>query len=126
MELIDGIMAKAERALISAEQTLELGHADFAASRAYYGIFYVASALLEVRGIRFRKHGAVIGQFGLYFARPRVLDPAYHRLLIDAERIRINADYRIEPAPEEVIVRELIADGRDFLSAARIYLETLR
>jgi uncharacterized protein (UPF0332 family) len=122
MGLVDGLMEKAERAFISAEQTLDLGHADFAVSRAYYGIFYVASALLEARGIRFRKHSAVIGQFGLYIARPRVLNPAYHRLLIDAERMRINADYRIEPLPEEDVVREFIADGRAFLDAGRAYL----
>jgi uncharacterized protein (UPF0332 family) len=104
---------------------LIFGHVDFAASRAYYGIFYIASALLEARGVRLRKHGAVMGQFGLYFAKPRILDPAYHRLLIDAQRMRLNADYRIEPMPGEEVVRELIEEGRKFLMAARAYIEHL-
>lgn len=122
---IEGFLEKAERALDFAERTLDYGHSDFAASRAYYGIFYVASALLEARGIRFRKHSAVVGQFGLYFAKPRILDPAYHRLLIDAQHMRLESDYQLEPVAEAGIVREFIADGRSFLRAARAYLGTL-
>jgi hypothetical protein len=36
--------------------------------------------------------------------------------------MRINADYRIEPLPEEDVVREFIADGRAFLDAGQAYL----
>jgi uncharacterized protein (UPF0332 family) len=122
MDPIDGFLEKAERSFDFAERTLDYGHIDFAASRAYYAIFYIASALLEARGIRFRKHSAVVGQFGLYFAKPRILDPAYHRLLIDAQHMRLEADYQLEPVAEEDVVREFIADGRAFLDAGRAYL----
>ncbi len=38
-----GLLEKAARALQAAERLLEGGDADFAASRAYYAMFYVAS-----------------------------------------------------------------------------------
>ena len=36
----------------------------FAASRAYYAMFYAAEALLQSRGLAFSKHSAVHAAFG--------------------------------------------------------------
>jgi uncharacterized protein (UPF0332 family) len=40
--LLDQLLAKAGRSFEVAENLLEAGHPDFAASRAYYGSFYMA------------------------------------------------------------------------------------
>ncbi len=40
------------------------GYLDFAASRAYYALFYVAEALLLERGLSYSSHSAVIAAFG--------------------------------------------------------------
>jgi uncharacterized protein (UPF0332 family) len=45
------------------------GDIDFAASRAYYSLFYIASALLLSRGLSFSSHSGVIANFGKEFAR---------------------------------------------------------
>lgn len=42
---------------------LKEGYFDFAASRAYYAMFYVAEALLAVIGHSYSKHSAVISAF---------------------------------------------------------------
>ena len=55
---------------------------DFAASRAYYALFYVAEALLLAEGFSFSSHAAVIAGFGKTFARPQRLDPRFHRYLM--------------------------------------------
>ena len=39
-EILDNLLAKAQRSFEAAEGLLEDGHADFAASRAYLGCFY--------------------------------------------------------------------------------------
>jgi uncharacterized protein (UPF0332 family) len=42
----NALLEKSERAIKSAEHTLADGDLDFAASRAYYALFYIAEALL--------------------------------------------------------------------------------
>ena len=49
---------KAERSLAAAGRLLEAGDYDFAVSRAYYAMFYVARALLLTRDVRRSKHSA--------------------------------------------------------------------
>lgn len=124
MSEIEDLLYKAERSLAAAERLLEEGDADFAASRAYYGYFYVAEALLFSKGLRFSRHGQVIAQYGLHFARDEVLDRRFHKLFDDAFSLRQTADYSTEPAPEPEKVRELIEGGNDFLTEARRYMRS--
>src|SRR6185436_141598 len=111
------LLTKAERSFRAAGILLSSGDSDFAASRAYYGLFYTAQALLLTQGLRFSRHGQVIAQYGLHFAKTRRLDPRFHRLLDEAFRIRQSADYTIEvPAPD--LVRTTIQEGLHFLDEA--------
>lgn len=119
------LLEKAARSIRSAEYLLENGDTDFAASRIYYACFYVAEALLLTRGLHFSRHGQVHGQYGLLFAKTKLLDPAFHRLLDDAFELRQAADYQAEVTIKPEVVQELIEGGRSFLAAASRYLEEL-
>lgn len=113
------LLGKAGRSFDAAELLLRAGNADFAASRAYYGCFYVAEALLLSEGKHFSRHGQVVAQFGRHFAKEGRMDRRFHRLLDDAFSLRQLADYAIEADVDAGEVRELIAEGRNFLDAAR-------
>jgi uncharacterized protein len=119
---IDLLIAKSERAFSAAQRLLSDGDADFAVSRAYYGYFYIAQALLLEKGLEFSRHGQVLAQYGLHFAKSRELDPKYHRLLDRAFSFRQRADYDAAAAPDPDVVEELIRAGWDFMQAARTYL----
>ncbi|MGH3146860.1 MAG: HEPN domain-containing protein, partial [Rubrobacter sp.] len=97
-EVLDNLLAKAQRSFEAAEGLLEDGHPDFATSRAYYGCFYTAEALLLSKGLSYSRHSQVIAQFGRHFAKTGELDARYHRLLIEAFRLRQAADYSAAPA----------------------------
>jgi uncharacterized protein (UPF0332 family) len=116
---------KAEESFKAAELLLGAGSPGFASSRAYYGCFYIAHALLLTRGHRFSSHGQVIGQYGLLFARPHLLDRRFHQLLIRASELRKFGDYQVEVPIDSEVVADLIRDGRDFLLAASRYLRDL-
>jgi len=58
---IEGYVAKADESLAAAGELLKNGHPDFAASRAYYAVFYAASAALLQKGLTFRTHRGLIG-----------------------------------------------------------------
>lgn len=90
------LLEKASRAIRAAETLSREGESDFAVGRAYYAMFYTASALLAARGRRFRKHSGVHAAFGAEFAKTAELDPKFHRWLIDAFDRRIAGDYGVD------------------------------
>ena len=63
------LLDKTDRSIAAGESALADGHVEAAANRAYYAMFYVAEALLNERGLYFRKHGGVHGAFGEHFAK---------------------------------------------------------
>jgi uncharacterized protein (UPF0332 family) len=125
MNGIQALLEKAERSFQAAKILVESGTSDFAASRAYYGCFYVAEALLLSRGQTFSSHTQVISQYGLIFARTDELDRRFHQLLLRAFKIRQFADYQVEVAIEDETAMDLIRGGLEFLQAASDYLANL-
>jgi uncharacterized protein (UPF0332 family) len=96
MSEIEALMRRAKDSLAAARSILREGFPDFAAARAYYAMFYVASALLAHCGQSFTSHSAVISAFGREFAKPGRMDPKFHRWLIAAQNLRNIGDYGIE------------------------------
>ena len=116
------LLAKASRAIAAAKLLLQARDADFAAGRAYYAMFYVAEALLAEKGRRFRRHSAVQAAYGDEFAKTAVLDPQFHRWLLDASDKRILGDYGVEAALSPDDVRTMLEHARAFWQAASQYL----
>ena len=123
MSEADRLLRKAARSFDVAEEILEAGHPDFAVARAYYGCFYIAQALLQSRGLVFTRHGQVIAQYGLHFAKTGLLDVRFHTLLINSFALRQGADYGDETVIEAREVLEVIRQGREFLAAASASLK---
>jgi uncharacterized protein (UPF0332 family) len=119
---IRALLDKARRAFAAADRLLRDGDSDFAASRGYYGYFYVAQALLLSKGLEFSRHGQVVAQYGLHFAKNAELDPRFHRLLDRAFTFRQRADYSATSLPDPELVEELIREGFSFLAAAEDFL----
>ena len=87
------LLNKAQKSLDASQELMEKGFYDFAISRAYYAMFYVAEALLDQEGLSFSSHAAVIGAFGKHLARTGKVPVELHRQLIDAQSMRTSADY---------------------------------
>jgi uncharacterized protein (UPF0332 family) len=112
-------LAKAEHAIEVAEDLIESGHAPDAASKVYYAMFYAAQALLKSEGIDVVKHSAVESAVGYYFAKPGRIEKRYHRMLINARKVREKADYDIEEEVVEPVASLKREEGRAFLKAIR-------
>jgi len=69
------------------------GFTGFAAAQSYYTMFYLTEALLLSKGLHYSSHSAVIAAFGKEFAKTGLLDPKFHRYLIDAEERREDGHY---------------------------------
>ncbi|MEB3225553.1 MAG: HEPN domain-containing protein [Synechococcus sp.] len=110
------LIQKAQKSLDAAKELKALGYYDFAISRAYYSMFYIASAFLESQELNFSKHSAVIAAFGKHFAKTQIVNPKYHRYLIDAQKARSQADYNTSIEFSEAEVNDYLQQAEDFLN----------
>jgi len=123
-ESSEQLLQKASRAIEAANTLLDNGLSEFSTGRAYYAMFYTAEALLNEKGLRFRKHGGVHSAFGEHFIKANLFDAKYHRWILDAFDRRIESDYGTEVLVINEDTLELIEQAKEFLQAARAFLET--
>lgn len=112
------LLDKAQRSLQAAQSLCHQQFYDFAVSRAYYTMFYVAEALLDAQGLSFSSHAAVISAFGQYLARPGIVPIDLHRQLIDAQTLRSQADYDLNPIFSLQDTQTLLSQAANFLAIA--------
>ena len=119
------LLLKARQSISAARLLLHNSFTEYAASRAYYAMFYIAEAFLEGEAMSFSSHGAVIGAFGREFARTGRVPSEFHRFLIDARDLRNTGDYgglntvTIEQAKEQIVY------AQQFLALAENLIGTL-
>ncbi|MBC1222402.1 HEPN domain-containing protein [Nostoc sp. UCD121] len=119
------LLEKAERSLQAAQELNQKGFAEFAASRGYYAMFYIATAFLEGEGLAYSKHSAVIAAFGERFARLQRVLREFHRYLIDAERTRLRADYNTDPNINQADAEQIIQITLEILNYAKANIDSL-
>ena len=112
------LLLKAQQSLEAAKLLLTNNYPDYATSRAYYAMFYIAEAFLEGKGLSFSKHSAVIAAFGREFAKTQLVPTNFHRFLIEAQELRTTGDYGQLNAVTTDQAAEQIDRAEEFLSLA--------
>jgi uncharacterized protein (UPF0332 family) len=112
------LINKDQRSIEAARGLLDQQFFDFAVSRAYYAMFYVAEVLLDAQGFSFSSHAGVISTFGQLLARPGIVPLELHRQLIDAQALRTRADYDISADLSSQDAQSLISQADNFLTIA--------
>jgi uncharacterized protein (UPF0332 family) len=119
------LLEKAYISLTAARLLLQGSLPDFAVSRAYYAMFYVAQALLEGEGMAFSKHSVVIAAFGRHFARTGKAPIEFHQYLLKAQELRQSGDYGPPRAVTLEDARDQIARAENFLEVAERFMGPL-
>jgi uncharacterized protein (UPF0332 family) len=92
-------------------------------SRAYYSMFYAASALLCIEGKTTSKHSTLISLFHRYFIRTKKFNDYYYRRFVKAFEDRLNADYKVlKPIADEIAYKKY-EDAQKFHQAVEEYLK---
>lgn len=108
---------------VASPRTLAEGHSfDFAASRAYYAMFYLAEAALLEQGLTFSKHSAVIAEFNRLLVRPGRIEREHYEALRAGLDARIEGDYGFEESFDEARARRLIDGAEAFVRAVEAHL----
>ena len=119
---ISGLVNKAKDSLGAARILMGDGYHDFAASRAYYAMFYIAEAMLMQLGQSYNKHSAVISAFGREYTKTGMMDSKFHRWLIDAQDFRNIGDYGIEAHVSEDDANSVCEWASEFIDQAEDFL----
>ncbi len=119
----EALLRKARDSLRAAKILASNRLHSFAASRAYYTMFYVAEAFLLVEESSYSKHSAVIGAFGERFAKSGLVPFEFHRYLVEAQQMRNLGDYDIGPGVSESQALEQISRAEQFIQLAEQHLE---
>ena len=111
---------------LSAAQLLySEGYYGFAASRAYYAMFYIAEAFLLGNELAFSKHSGVHAAFGEHFSKTGIVPPEFHRYLIHGMEVRHIGDYGMEKDITREKSEEQISHARQFIELAERILGSI-
>lgn len=118
------LMAKADRACLSARALFDLGDVDGACNRAYYAMFDAARAALLVSGAPVRPdigktHSGLINAFSEHLIKNGPISKELGRLLKRAEEIRLVADYKGDSV-ELSDAQEMVAQAETFVTAMHV------
>jgi len=119
------LLLKARQSLSAARLLLNGGYPEYAVSRAYYSMYYIAEAFLEGEGMSFSSHAAVISAFGRDFANTGRVPIEFHRYLIKAQELRNTGDYGQLNAVTIEQATEQITRAEQFLETAETLIGTL-
>jgi uncharacterized protein (UPF0332 family) len=110
---------RGDASLESAEILFNAGKLADAVSRAYYGAFHYARALLLMLGEEPISHAGLERLLHRDLVRPGTLDPDVARLFARLQKMRLDADYTSEFVFTVQGAREELEAAQQFVAAAR-------
>jgi uncharacterized protein (UPF0332 family) len=113
------LIKKAEESLRAARLLAKDTLYDFAVSRAYYAMFYVAQAFLLEEKLAYSKHSAVISAFGQRLTKTGRVPAAFHRYLIEAQESRNIGDYDTGPGLSDDEAATQITRAKEFIELGK-------
>ncbi len=123
---IEHFLKLADESYDVAKALIDMGHPRFSAAQTYYTIFYLAQAMLLTKEMTFSKHSAVVAAYGKEFAKTGLLDPKFHRYIIQAQKLRQTGHYGEEGEEvTEAEARESLGWAEEFIEAVKTYLDKM-
>jgi uncharacterized protein (UPF0332 family) len=77
----------------AAKVLIDSGFIGSSAAQSYFTMFYLSQAMLLSKGLKYSSHSAVIAAYGKEFSKTKLLNPNFHRYIIDTEERREDGHY---------------------------------
>ncbi len=119
---IASYLERADESIRAACRLFEDSFYDFAASRAYYGAFYAASALLLSEGLDLSKHSGVIASIHQRFVKTGKLDKEQGKALNWLFELRNIGDYGVNERVSRQETEEAIRAAEGFIASVKALL----
>lgn len=114
-------LENARRDLKTAQDNLDLGYYHVVVSRAYYAMFYAASALLASKEIYRSKHSGVQAAFGQHFVKTGLIEKEYAQMIDHAFEARLDSDYDMIYTAKQGTAEILLDDAKQFVARVEEY-----
>ncbi len=112
---------RAKEDLRAVEINIQNSLYNVAVSRAYYAMFYAATALLMSKGIERNKHSGIISAFGEHFVRPGLIEVEYAKLIAHAFDSRNDGDYDVAFVATRALAEAEFKDAAKFVNRIEQY-----
>jgi uncharacterized protein (UPF0332 family) len=122
-EEIQLYLGRAKQDLQAVEINIQNGLYYVAVSRAYYAMFYAATALLKRKGIERGKHSGIISAFGEYYVKPGLIEVEYAKMLTHAFDSRNDGDYDVSFVVRKDLAEAEFKDAARFVNRVERYLQ---
>jgi uncharacterized protein (UPF0332 family) len=116
------LQAAAEE-LQAAQHNINGGYYGVAVSRAYYAIFYAASAALLTQGIERHKHSAVLAAFRQYFVKPGKIETRFSDIFGEAFELRQATDYDMLITTDREQATALLQHAQEFVERMQGFIQ---
>ncbi len=114
-------LERAREELETVRHNIAYGHFRAAISRAYYAIFYMASAALFSHSIQRAKHAGVEAAFSQYLVKTGQIEPEFSRLYQRARCQREEVDYADDLTVDRQSAEEMLLNAQRFVDRIEQY-----
>jgi uncharacterized protein len=123
-EVIRHWIRKAYESLESAQDELDKGRLSFTVNRIYYACFYIVSACLIKRQLRFQKHSGVRSAFHKNFVKQAVVSRESGEFYDEIYEARQRGDYIELITFDEEQVIEWLKKAQEFINALKSFVDS--
>jgi len=115
--------AKAGEDIETSRELIELGRYRVSATRSYYAVFTITTAVLLTKGLVRDKHAGVQGAFGEHFVQSGDIEREYGRIFSVARKAREESDYADQLTFTREYAEKHLADAELFVARMERYLK---
>ena len=120
-EEIQLYLNRARKDLQAVEVNIQNALYNVAISRAYYAMFYAATALLKSKDVERNKHSGIISAFGEYFVKPGLIEVEYAKMITNAFDSRNDGDYDVAFVATRELAETEFRDAVKFVNRVEQY-----
>lgn len=122
-EIIRYWLEKAQESLDAAQDEKNAGRLSFSVNRIYYAYFYVVSALLLHKGLRFKKHSGVRAAFHQHLVKTGMVSREHGQFYDELFEGRQRGDYIELVRFEAEQVGKWLRQAEEFIEAVKLLIK---
>ena len=123
-EIVNYWLEKAKDSLEAAKDELEAGRLSFSVNRIYYACFYVVSAVLLQKGLKFKKHSGVRAAFHKHLVKSGLVSREIGQFYDEMFEARQRADYIELVHFKREQIEKWLEKAREFIEAVQTLIKS--
>ncbi len=116
-------LEKSKKDLEVAKANFESNFYSQSLNRSYYSIFHAVRALLAFDKFDSKKHTGIIAYFQLNYVKSNKFDSSFSKILINAEKVRVESDYNDFYVASKDDTLKQIENAKLFIEEVEKYLK---